>query len=130
MKEQTEQLRTRLPKKLLKLIDFYVDYYGTDRSKAVRELLLEGLVRTSYIGLLERLAETLRNEHPDPMTSQRKCEKCGGENVLGIYHIDGNVRNLEAKNLIILCKDCQIGLRRFIQKYDPKERFVAWYYSK
>ena len=130
MQEQTEQLRVRLPKSLFKLIKFYVDYYGTDRSKAVRELLLEGLVRTSYIGLLERLTENLRNKHPDPMMDQHECEKCNRKTKLRIYHIDGNVRNLEPKNLIILCEDCQIGLRRFIQKYDPKERFVAWYYSK
>lgn len=125
MREQTEQLRTRVSPKLYKLIIEYAAFRDIDKSKAIREILMEGLIKMTGIGMLKRLQEQLRDKDPKSFLDQ--CEKCGSREELGIQHIDGNIYNLNSENQICLCRNCKRNLEKFMRK-NPEERFAIWFF--
>jgi len=117
----------RLSNDMEALIQDYAAFKDVDVSKAIRELITEGFIRASHVGQLDRLMTGLREKNPDPLQDMINCEKCGKVDGLQVYHIDGNIRNLDPKNLVIICKDCYPSLTRFLLRYDPRERFTAWF---
>lgn len=127
MKEQTEQLRARVSKRLYKSILEYAAFQGMNKSKATRELLIEGLVKMTYIGMLKRLQKELTEKGSIIAIEHRPCEKCGAMENVGIHHIDGNIYNMNSENTISLCRNCKRNLEKFMRK-NPEERFVAWFF--
>jgi len=126
-KERERIVATRISNDLYNLIGDYASLLGVSNSEVLRELIREGLLKKSYLELIKRWQKKI--EDRDPMLEMRICEKCGKEsNELKLYHIDGNVRNLNPENLAILCEDCLNNLHKFIQKYNPKEEFAAWFF--
>lgn len=125
MREQTEQIRARVSAKMHKLILEYAAFQGTDKSKAIRELLMEGLIKMTGMGMLKRIQEKLRNS--DPKTFLEQCERCGSREKLGIQHIDGNIYNMSSENQICLCRNCIRNLEKFMRK-NPEERFAIWFF--
>ena len=127
MEKHTKQIRVRVSEEFETLIIFYAGFHGIDKSKAIRELIEIGLMKKAHIGLLKKIQDELRQKNPDPMTVET-CEKCGTiADKLLIYHIDKNTRNTDSKNRVVLCINCFSSLQRFIQKYNAKEKFVAWF---
>lgn len=125
MKEQTEQIRIRIPAKMHKLILEYAAFQGINKSKAIRELLMEGLIKMTGIGMLKRLQETLRDR--DPKAFMEQCERCGSREKLGIQHINGNIYTVSSENQICLCRNCIRNLEKFMRK-NPEERFAIWFF--
>lgn len=124
---KTNPIPVRLPENLHRLVKEYASFLGISNSEALREVIREGLLRKSYIGLIKRWQEKAKNR--DPFTNMVRCEKCGSkEEKLSLYHIDGNVRNLTPENLVILCSGCIACLQKSMRNYNPKEKFAAWFF--
>lgn len=124
---KTKVIPVRMSVTLYNYISDFAAFYNLKKSEGLRILIKEGLLKKSYIGLIKQWQEKIK--YRDPLISNVKnCEKCGRikEN-LKFYHIDGNIRNLNPENLIILCDGCLTNLQRFIQKYNPIEKFAAWF---
>lgn len=117
----------RLCDNLYQLIKEYALFMDITISEALREVIREGLLKKSYIGLIKRWENEAKKR--DPFIEMKFCEKCNANNIhLKLYHIDGNVRNLMAENLVILCESCITKLQLYIRKYDPKRKFAAWFF--
>jgi 5-methylcytosine-specific restriction endonuclease McrA len=116
----------RLSDNLYNLIKDYASFLGVSNSEALRDLIREGLLKKSYLGLIKRWQEKAKKR--DPFIEMRKCEKCGNKEQLKLYHIDGNVRNMTPENLVILCEACINKLQKSMREYNPKEKFAAWFF--
>lgn len=123
---KTKVIPLRLAEDLVNIITDYAAFFGLNRSEALREIIKEGLLRKAYIGMLKRWQ--YKNRARNPILNAVKCDKCNGIDDLKIYHIDRNIRNTDPDNLVILCDRCIIRLENFIKKYNPKEKFAAWFF--
>jgi predicted DNA-binding protein len=117
----------RLGDNLEDLINQYAAFTGRKRSAVVREGLTEWLMdRTKYIQF-ERMKDYLKKR--DSLTFMNSCEKCGSQENLVIFHIDGNVNNTGSENLVTLCKGCLVSFEVFRLKTNVKEKFIMWFFS-
>jgi len=118
----------RMSATLYNHISDFAAFYNLKKSEALRIVIKEGLLRKSYIGLIKRWQEKIK--HRDPLiTNVTNCEKCGRkESNLKLYHINGNIRNLNPENLVVLCNGCLANFQRFVQRYNPSEKFAAWFF--
>jgi len=116
----------RLSENLYTLIGDYASFLDISKSEALREIIKEGLLRKSYVGLTIRWQKQASKR--DPMIEMIECEKCSNNQNLKLYHIDGNIRNLNPENLVILCEKCIADLHKFMRDYNPKEKFAAWFF--
>lgn len=90
----------------------------------------EGLVKHAHIGMLKRWEET-RNHHIKKMLNNPNkwtCEKCKSREKVAIYYIDGDITNTTPENIVFLCNRCLMNLQKFSRKFDPKEKFAAWFF--
>jgi len=123
---KTKVIPVRLAEDLANMIADYAAFFDMNRSEALREIIKEGLLRKAYVGLLKRWQ--IKNRSRNPILNAVKCDKCDAIEGLKIYHIDRNIRNTDPDNLVILCEGCIVRLEKFIKKYNPKEKFAAWFF--
>lgn len=123
---RTKPIPVRLDLKLYNFIRDYALLVDISNSEALREILKAGIIKKGHIGTLKRWEEKIK--YRNPMLTLDTCDKCANHDNLMIYHIDGNVRNLKPENLAILCQNCVKKLNCFIRKYDPKDKFAAWFF--
>lgn len=124
---KTNPIPVRLSDNVRNMISDYAAFFDVSMSQALREIIKEGLMRKTHLGLLKKWQEKVR--HRNPMLSMGgKCDKCRLGEDLKIRHIDGNIRNFDTENLAVLCEDCVRKLNRSLQKYNPKEKFAAWFF--
>jgi endo-1,4-beta-D-glucanase Y len=116
----------RLSDNLYNLVKDYASFLGVSDSEALRELIREGLLRKSYIGLMARWEEKAKKRNP--LEEMTECEKCSSKLNLKLYHIDGNVRNMSPENIVILCEPCLVKLQKYMCEYSPKKKFAAWFF--
>ena len=55
----------------------------------------------------------------------KRCHECGGKNMLGVHHIDGNPGNNEQKNLLTLCASCHTSWHWRNGKRMPRRQSVC-----
>lgn len=115
----------RMSDSLYKLVKEYALFMDLKYSEALRELIKEGLVKKSYMGLLRRWKKLCGEKNAVVM---KVCEKCKDNKGVQIYHIDGNVINWNAENLVVLCESCLNKLRKAMQEYNAKEEFISWFF--
>ena len=48
---------------------------------------------------------------------------------LGFYHIDGNVDNIAANNIVTLCISCLNTFQNWKMKQNIKEKFIEWFFA-
>jgi len=100
-KEKARLLKKNLSKSKLKLyrdITKHPRYKGLEKRERFLELIKK---RDEYCCQLCGKLQT------------KKCPTCGGRySNLDIHHIDGNRKNEEELNLILLCHSCHSGLQR------------------
>lgn len=123
---KTNPIPVRLNEDLNNLVKTYASFGDISISEALRKLIKEGLYRKAHAGLLKRLQDDFSKRNP--LVNMNGCDKCGSHEDVKIYHIDGNIRNFIPENLALLCTKCIIKLNEFMQKYNPKEKFVTWFY--
>ena len=123
---KTKPIPVRLNENLNNLVRTYASFKEISVSKALRELIREGLYRKAYAGLLQRIQDDFSKRNP--LVKMNGCDKCGSHKDVKIYHIDRNIRNFTPENLALLCTECVKQLIEFMQKYNPKEKFVMWFY--
>jgi len=127
--EKTELISLRLSKTLNDRLMEYSLFVDVTKSEIIREFIKEGLIKHAHIGMLKRW-QISRKYVNDFMEHRRKwvCEKCGYNKDVKIYHIDRDVTNTSPDNIVFLCKFCVNKLDRFMRKYDPQEKFAAWFF--
>jgi predicted transcriptional regulator len=117
----------RLGDELIPLIDQYAAFVGSTRSKVIREILIEGLFQKTKYVQFQRLQDYLAKREAFSMLE--KCEKCDSIKDIGFFHIDGNIDNSAADNLVTLCIPCMSAFETFRLKKNIKEKFVEWFFS-
>jgi len=120
---------TRITITLNNLLKEYSAFTNKSKSRIIREFIEEGLIKYAHIGLLKRWGknrEFVKNWMQNP--NKWVCEKCKYIKDVKIYHIDGNIYNTDPENIVFLCEPCLINLQRFTRKYNPKEKFAAWFF--
>lgn len=123
---KTKPIPVRLSENSNNLVRTYAAFKDISISKALRELIKEGLYKKAHVGLLKRLEEDFSKRNP--LVHMNGCDKCNSHKDVRIYHIDGNIRNFIPQNLALLCVPCVKQLKEFMQKYNPREKFVTWFY--
>jgi len=123
---KTKPIPVRFSENLNNLVKTYASFKGITISEGLRELVKEGLYRKAHAGLLKRLQDDFSKRNP--LVKMNGCDKCDSHKDVRIYHIDGNIRNFTPENLALLCINCVKQLNEFMQKYNPKEKFVTWFY--
>ena len=138
-----DKIEARIEDDLHHAIIIYAAMNGTDKSKAIRQILKSGLSNISIMELQEKwkremeqnwLQMTNKNElikagknlimERDSYT----CRHCKGTQNLEVYNIDQDPINTDHTNLIVLCKNCADAARRFHPKRRVKEDFLEWFY--
>ena len=127
--EKVVTIVARITKTLDKILKEYCAFTNKSKSKVIREFVKESLIKHAHIGLLKQwgedrefIKEWLNN--PDKWL----CEKCDYNKNVKIYHIDGDINNVSPENIAFLCEPCLKNLQRFIRKFNPKEKFAAWFF--
>jgi len=115
----------RMGDSLYRLVKEYASFMELKDSEALRELIREGLVKKSYMGLLNKWKKLCSEKEAIVI---KICEKCKSHEKIQIYHIDGNVINWNTENLVVLCKSCLNKLRKSMQEYNAKEEFISWFF--
>jgi predicted transcriptional regulator len=124
---QSKNTSIRLGKTLDDLINQYAAFMGVKRSRIIREVLLEGLFQKTKATQFRHFEEWLaKREAFELMTC---CEKCGSAKNIGFYHIDGDIENNSANNLVTLCIPCLNAFQNWRLKQNIKEKFVEWFFS-
>lgn len=127
IKQKNKNVSIRYGDKLMPLIDEYAALTGSTRSKVIRELLTEGLFQKTKYVQFQRLQDYLAKREAFSMFG--KCEKCGSTKNIGFFHIDGNINNNAADNLITFCIPCINSFEKFRLMKNLKEKFVEWFFS-
>jgi predicted transcriptional regulator len=117
----------RLGDKLEELIDQYAAFTRKKRSTVVREGLTEWLFEKTKYLQFERMKEYLAKR--DSFTFMNICEKCDSMDELVIFHLDGDVKNTGAENLVTLCKSCLVAFEIFRLKHNVLEKFIEWFFA-
>jgi predicted transcriptional regulator len=117
----------RLGDTLDELIDKYAVHVGKKPSRIIREVLMEGLFQRTKAAQFQHFEEWLIKR--EAFTLLNKCEKCGSEHNLGFYHIDGNINNTAANNIVTLCIPCLNAFQNWKMKQNIKEKFIEWFFA-
>jgi len=134
----------RIERMLLDLIDQYAALHDINRSKAIRELLKNGLSNRANMELQEKWTEMMNakwiemQEQTTKLIREGKslilvrdnfmCQKCRSGSHLQVYHIDRDPLNTNPINLITLCKECASRASKFTPKRRVIEDFLEWFY--
>lgn len=125
---KTKVIPVRMDAKMHELVSEYAILFGMNKSEALREIIKEGLITKSHVGLLKNWQRKAIQRNPKLEVTNCEKDGCERTNDLIFYHIDGNIMNWRKDNIAVLCKPCVIRLQDFIQKYNPKEKFAAWFF--
>jgi len=117
----------RLGDDLMPLIDQYAIFVGSVRSKVIREILMEGLFQKTKYVQFQRLQDYLAKR--EAFSIFGKCEKCDSVDNIGFFHIDGDINNNAANNLVTLCISCMGTFEKFRLMKNLKEKFVEWFFN-
>lgn len=129
MMEQIIKKSFRMNQRVYNLIIDYASFMGMNFSKALRELILEGIKHRATAKLFSNWQEKVNKRNPIEEIKEGKlqsCDKCGFTEDLQMFHIDGNVDNFTSDNIAIVCKPCLRKLQHYLRKYNPKEKFIYW----
>lgn len=134
----------RIDDRILDMIDQYAALNGITRSKAIRELLQNGLSTRANMELQEKWLDMMTTkwvaiqEQTTKLITEGKsliyvrdnfmCQKCNSRTHLQVYSIDRDPLNTNPNNLITLCKDCSHRAAKFTPKRRVIEDFLEWYY--
>lgn len=119
-------ISVEVSEQLENLLKQYAAFTGDNKSKSIRNLLVDALYAKTRWVQFQRLEEYLSRR--DPFKFRSECEKCHRTSNLVIFYIDGNVENSQANNVITLCKNCLTEFELFRLKFNVKERFVEWFF--
>lgn len=117
----------RLGENLEGLIEQYSIFTGKKHSQIIREVVSEGLFQKTKFLQFQRFEEWIATR--EAFTLMTKCEKCGGEHDLGFFHIDGNINNTGANNMVTLCVPCLNAFQNWKMKQNIKEKFIEWFFA-
>jgi hypothetical protein len=119
-----EKISVKIDDELFNLINDYSIFIDLDLSKTVRELLKEGLMVKAQTKLLLNWNKKIINR---PLILN-KCDKCGINETLQFYHINGDITNFNNDNIAIICKKDLRKLQKSIMNYNPREKFLRWFF--
>jgi hypothetical protein len=119
-----EKISVKMDDELFNLITDYSAFIDLDLSKTIRELIREGLMVKAQNKLLLNWNKKTINK---PLILD-KCDKCGTIETLQYYHIDGNIDNFNRDNIAIICNQDLRKLQKSILKYNPREKFLRWFF--
>lgn len=119
------KISLRMEDELYNMIIDYAGFVGIDASKALRELLKEGLMKKLTSKLFSSWQEKIEKRNP---FNFEYCDKCGTTSDLQFYHIDGDINNFESNNITVICKGCLRKLQKYIMQYNPREKFLRWFF--
>lgn len=118
----------RLGDTLDELIAQYAIHVNKKPSRVIREVLMEGLFQKTKAAQFQHFEEWIAKR--EAFTLLSKCEKCGSsEHKLGFYHIDGNIDNTTANNIVTICVPCLNAFQNWKMKQNIKEKFIEWFFS-
>ena len=118
------KISLRMDDELYRLIEQYAAFINMDFSKVTRELLTEGLMVKSQAKLFLTWKERVKDR---PLLLD-KCDKCGVIENLSYYHIDGNIDDFTTENIAIICNGDLRKLQKSIMRYNPREKFIRWFF--
>jgi hypothetical protein len=124
---QAKGTSIRLGETIEELIEQYAAFMGMKRSRVIREILMEGLFQRTKATQFRHFEEWIAKR--EVFELMKRCEKCGSEQNLGFYHIDGNIDNNEASNIVTLCIPCINAFQNWKLKQNVKEKFIEWFFS-
>ena len=119
------KISIRIDDDLNELIKNYSNFIKVDFSKAARILLKEGLINKApakFFSMWKQKASERNILFPE------KCDKCGTSENLQVYHINGDIDDFNFENLAILCNGDIRKLQKSMMQYNPKEKFIQWFY--
>lgn len=128
MNKKDKSISIRLGDTLTDLIDQYAAFMSSDRSKVIRQGMSEWLFEKTKAAQFQRFEEYL--EDREAFTILEKCEKCGSNQNLGLYHIDGNIDNNTSKNLVTICIPCLGKFEKFRLNKNIVEKFIEWFFTE
>lgn len=140
----TKKVDLRIEDYILDTIDQYAALHDINRSKAIRELLRNGLTNRATMDLQEQWSKmmgekwlSMKNKTRQSINEGKslifvrdgyKCQKCHSTEYLQVYPIDRDPLNKDPTNLITLCKDCANRAMKFTPKRRVIEDFLEWFY--
>jgi len=128
MADKNKRITLRLDDELSDLIEQYIILTSKKKSKALRDIIYDGLYRQSRFILEQRFNEYLNKR--DPFKFMTECEKCGGHEDLMCYFIDGDINNRTMNNMITLCRICVLKFEVVkIRRESYKEKLIEWWFS-
>jgi len=128
--EQKEIKNTsiRLGDTLNDLVNQYAAFTGVTRSKAIRQILMEGLFQKTKYAQFQRFEEWIGER--EAFTLMTECEKCHcSDKKLVFFHIDGNVENNATKNIVTLCIPCVNTFQNWKLRENSIEKFIEWFFA-
>ena len=118
-----KQIIFRADKTLKELIENYAAFNEIDKSKAIRELVKQGLTIKIYNYLERNWKKTVESR------KENICDKCKKETNGQIYHINGNINDFTEENIMFICNKCVRDLNKSLRNYNIKERFFKWFFT-
>ena len=122
-KQEFTGMSLRIPNELNEFLKYYCMLLDKKKSEVVREFIKTGLTKSSMVMMKKWQEKRSRKIIDDGL-----CERCDSRKDVGMYHIDGNIRNFTKENIVYLCRNCSKKLQRHIQSYDPIEKFAEWFF--
>lgn len=126
-KKERKNTSIRLGETLDDLIDQYAAFMNINRSKVIRQVLMEGLFQKTKAAQFQHFEEWVGKR--EAFTLLTKCEKCDSNKNIGFYHIDENIDNNATNNIITLCIPCLNAFQNWRLKQNVKEKFIEWFFS-